>query len=51
MLYSTITTKAMSVHKIQNTIINMRDQMNVDKASSYAKDLRIKSLEELVIHV
>ena len=51
MLYSTITTKAMSVNKLQNTIINMRDQMKVDKASSYAKDLRIKSLEELVIQV
>ena len=51
MLYSTITTKAMSVQKLQNKIINMRDQMKVDKASSYAKYLRIKSLEELVIQV
>ena len=41
----------MSVEKLQNTIINMRDQMKVDKAFSYAKDLRIKSLEELVIQV
>ena len=44
MLYSTITTKAMSVQKLQNTIIKMIDQMKVDKASLYAKDLRIKSL-------
>ena len=51
MLYSTITAKAMIINKLQNTIINMTDQMNVDKASSYAKDLRIKSLEELVIQV
>ena len=51
MLYSTITTKAMRVNKLKNTFINMRDQMKVDKASSYAKDLRIKSLEELVIQV
>ena len=51
MLYSTINTKAMSVNKIHNTIINMRDQMKVEKASSYAKYLRIKSLEELVIQV
>ena len=51
MLYSTITTKAMSINKLQNKIINMRDQMKVDKASSYAKDLRVKSLEELVIQV
>ena len=29
----------------------MRYQLKFDKASSYAKDLRIKSLEELVIQV
>ena len=29
----------------------MRDQMKVNKASSYDKYLRIKSLEELVIQV
>ena len=41
----------MSAQKLQNTIINMKDQMKFDKASSYAKYLRIKSLEELVIQV
>ena len=51
MLYSTITSKAMSVKKLQNTIINMKDQMKVDKASLYAKYLRIKSLEELVLQI
>ena len=29
----------------------MKDQLKVEKASSYAKDTRIKSLEELVIEV
>ena len=29
----------------------MQDQMKMDKASLYAKDLRIKSLEELVLQV
>ena len=51
MLYSTITIKAMSAQKLQNTIINMRDQIKMDKASSYTKYLRIKFLEELVIQV
>ena len=51
MLYSTITAKVMSINKLQNTIINMRDQMNVEKASLYAKDLIINSFEELVIQV
>ena len=51
MLYSTMTTKAMSAQKLQNTIKNLRDQIRIEKASSYAKDTRIKSLEELVIEV
>ena len=51
MLYSTVETKAMSANKLQNTILNMQYQMKMDKASLYAKDLRIKSLEELVLQV
>lgn len=45
MLYSMVTTKTMSAHKLQNTISNMQDQMKMDKVSLYAKDLRIKALE------
>ena len=41
----------MSAQKLQNTISNIQDQMNMDKASLYAKDLRIKVLEELVLQV
>ena len=33
MLYSTVATKAMIANKIQNTILNIQDQMNMDKAS------------------
>ena len=51
MLYSTVATKAMSSNKLQNTILNMQYQMKMDKASLYAKDLRIKALEELVLQV
>ena len=51
MLYSTVAFKEMSVNKLQNTILNMQDQMKVEKASLYAKDLRIKALEELVLQV
>ena len=50
-LYSTVATKAMSENKLHNTIINMQDQMKLDKAYLYAKDLRIKPLEELVLQV
>lgn len=51
MLYSTVKTKAMSAYKLQNTISNMQDQMKMDKASLYAKDLRIKALEYLVLQI
>ena len=51
MLYSIVTTKAISPYKLQNTISNMQDQMKMDKASLYAKDLRIKALEDLVLQV
>ena len=49
MLYSTMVTKAMSATKLQNTIINMQDQMKLDKGSLYAKYLRIRALEDLVL--
>ena len=51
MLYSIVTTKAMSAHSLQNIICNMQDQMKMDKASLYAKDLRIKALKDLVLQV
>ena len=51
MLYSTMTTKEMSAQELQNTLINVGYRLNLEKASSYAKDIRIKSLEELVIEV
>ena len=49
MLYSTMVTKEMSATKLQNTILNMQDKMKLDKGSLYAKDLRIKALEDLIL--
>ena len=51
MIYSTMTTKAMSVQKLQNTLGNIKYQLKLEKASSQAKDRKIKSLEDLVIEV
>ena len=51
MIYSTMTTKAMSVQKLQNTLENIKSQLKLEKPSSQAKDNRIKSLEDLVIEV
>ena len=50
-IYSTVATKSMSANKLQNTNIDMQDQMKIDKASLYAKDLRIKALQELFLQV
>ena len=51
MLYSTIVTKTMSAVNLQNIVFNLQDQMNLDKASLYAKYLRIKALEYLILQI
>ena len=38
MLYYTVLTKVMSATKLQNTILNMQDQMKMYKASLFSKD-------------
>lgn len=49
MVYSTLTDKAMLAHKLQNSLDNTTTKLNLEKASSLAKDNRIKSLEEIII--
>lgn len=51
MIYSTVTNKAMIVHKLQSSLDNITAQYKLEKASSQAKDNRIKSLEDLVIEL
>ena len=51
MLYSKVVRKTMSATMLQKTISNLKTQMKLDKASLHAKDLRIKSLEYLVIEI
>lgn len=41
----------MSAQKLQNTISNMQDQVKIEKASLYSKDIKIRALEELVLRV
>ena len=48
-LYSTTVTKAMGATKLQNNILNMQDEMKLEKGSLYEKDLRIKALEDLIL--
>ena len=49
MIYSTLISKAMMSHRLQNSLNNTTAQLQIEKASSQAKDNRIKSLEEIII--
>jgi len=49
MVYSTLAGKAMMAHKLQDSLDNTTTQLHLEKASSLAKDNRIKLLEEIII--
>jgi len=49
MVYSTLTSKAMMAQRLENSLNNTTAQLQLEKASSHAKDNRINSLEELII--
>ena len=51
MIYSTMSSKAMSIQKLHNSLENVKVQLKLEKASSQAKDNIIKSLKDLVIEV
>jgi hypothetical protein len=52
MIYSTLTGKAMAAQSCKDSLDNViTTQYKLEKASSQAKDNRIKSLEDLVIEL
>ena len=51
MVYSRLTNKAIIAHQLSNSLSNTTTQLQLEKASSQAKDTRIKSLEDLVIEL
>jgi len=51
MVYSTLADKTLLAHKLQNSLHNTTAQLELEKASSQAKDNRIKSLEEIIIEL
>ena len=51
MVYSTLTNKAITAHQLQNSLHNTIAQLQLEKASSQAKDTRIKTLEDLMIEL
>lgn len=51
MIYSTLTSKAMTAHKLQSSLDNITAQYKLEKASSQTKYNIIKSLEDLMIEL
>ena len=51
MIYSTMTQKALIVQKLKKSLEIVQSQLKLERASSQAKDNRIKSLEDLVIEI
>ena len=51
MMYSTLADKAMLAHKLQKSLENTYAQLDLEKASSLAKENRIKSLEDIIIEL
>lgn len=51
MVYSTLADKTLMAHRLQNSLHNTTTQLELEKASSKAKDNRIKSLGEIVIEL
>ena len=51
MVYSTLADKTLMAHRLQNSLHNTTAQLELEKASSQAKDNRIKSLEEIIIEL
>jgi len=51
MVYSTLADKSLMAHRLQNSLHNTAAQLELEKASSQAKDNIIKSLEEIIIEL
>src|SRR5690606_21464115 len=51
MVYSTLADKAIQAQQSQNSLNNTSAQLELEKASSLAKDNKIKSLEEIIIEI
>lgn len=51
MVYSTLADKEMLSHKLQNSLNNTSAQLDLKKASSLAKDNKIKSSEDIIIEL
>ena len=51
MVYATLADKTMLAKRLENSLNNIAAQLELEKASSLAKDNRIKSLEDIIIEL
>jgi len=51
MVYSTLADKTLMAHRLQNSLHKIAAQLELEKASSQAKDNIIKSLEEIILEM
>ena len=51
MIFSTLANASTSAAKLQVSLNNVQTQLKLEKISSFAKENRIKSLEELVLKI
>ena len=49
MVYATLADKTLVNYRLQNSLNNTAAQLELEKASSHAKDNKIKALEEIII--
>ena len=49
MLFSTMTTAAMSLSKLRTTLSNVQSQLKIENLSSLSKDNKLKYLEDIII--
>lgn len=51
MLFSTMTTTAMSLSKLKTALSNVQSQLKIQNLSSFSKDNKLKSLEYIIIKI
>ena len=51
MVYASLADQALDNYRLQNSLNNTASQLELEKASSQAKDNRIRSLEEIIIEI
>jgi len=51
MVYSTLADKTLLAHKLENSLHNTTAQLELEKASSQAKDNRLRALEDIIIEL